>query len=147
MSGKREICRSYSMGHCDNGYDCPYAHDESDSDVSPPSEIDLEEEYYNAGPPSIPPPPQVGSPLIHGKPKGARPVSITIPPATNFLPASGASNSAQPTAVPSATNDKKRGKGPGASSASHRRTRSMSIPPTPGSPLSGTVNLFPAESP
>jgi hypothetical protein len=181
-----EVCRSYSAGHCDNGDDCQFAHDaESDSDgegflcyladalngalsVSPPCELELEEEYYNAGPPSIPHPSHGESPPMHrpdGKPKGIRPVSITIPPATNFLPTSGASNSALPTAVPSAVDDKKSGKGSRVSSASHRRTRSMSIPPTSGSPRSGTVNvsylsyllenrclniwiqLFPAESP
>jgi len=146
MGGKPgEFCRSYADGYCENGDDCPFAHDaESDGEASPPSEIDLEEGYYDTRPPSIP---HVVAPPNHrveGKPKGIRPISITIPAAANFLPASEASNSALPTAVPS---EKKGGKGSTKSSASHRRTRSMSIPPTPGSPRLGTVNLFPAESP
>ena len=110
--------------------------------ASAPSEPDLEEEYYDAGPPPVP---DIGSPPFHrvDRKKGARPVSITIPPATNFLPPSGTSHSALPTAIPSASGDKRSGKGSGASSATHRRTRSMSIPQTAGSPRSGTVNVSP----
>jgi hypothetical protein len=114
--------------------------------VSPPSELDLEEGYYDEGPPSVPDASPVGSlpsRRVDRKPKGTRPVSITIPPATNFLPPSGTSHSALPTAIPSASGDKRSGKGSGVSSATHRRTRSMSIPQTAGSPRSGTVNVSP----
>jgi len=147
MSGKREFCHSYAAGHCDRGDDCSFAHDsESDDDASPPSEFDLEEEYYNARPQYIPQA-QGMSPKhrIEGKSKGTRPSSITIPAATSFLPTLEANNSAPLTSASGTFNDKG-GKRSAKSSASHRRTRSMSIPPTPGSPL-GAVNLFPAESP
>lgn len=146
MSGKREPCRSYAAGHCEKGDDCPFAHDsESDSDASAPG-LDLEDGYYDGRLPYMPhvegmPPKH----RINSKPQDVRAISITIPAASNFFPASEASNFASPTALPGASNDKKCGKGSARSSASHRRTRSMSIPPTPGSPRIGT--LFPAESP
>ena len=108
--------------------------------ASPPSEFDLEEEYYNARPQYIPQA-QGMSPKhrIEGKSKGTRPSSITIPAATSFLPTLEASNSAPLTSASGTFNDKG-GKRSAKSSASHRRTRSMSIPPTPGSPL-GAVNV------
>jgi hypothetical protein len=133
--------------------------------ASPPSEMDPEEEYTGPPPISYPHVGRASKQRVDGKPKGARPTSISIPDATNFLPASKVGNSAPPTALPSAGSDKNRAKGSAASSASHRRTRSMSIPPTPGSLRLGTVSvnyllllvgkrclnllfqLFPAESP
>lgn len=65
--------------------------------------------------------------------KGPKPPPIAIPSVAKFLPptgSSGPSYSAQPTAVPTPDENREK-KSPG----SHRRTRSMSIPPVSTSPV------------
>jgi hypothetical protein len=76
-----------------------------------------------------------------GKQKAARPASISIPPASSFLLASGC-NSSLPTAVPSNLHDNnKHEKAPSASHASHRRARSMTVS-APGSGVAGVSSVF-----
>lgn len=73
-----------------------------------------------------------------GRSKASKPMSIAIPPAKDFF---RATNSALPTAVPSAFRNNQDNNQATGGSSSHRRTRSMTISQTPGSPRSGTVNV------
>jgi len=150
MSGKH-VCPSYLTGRCGKGDDCPFSHEVgSDDSVSQLSDFDPSEaltENDTVYPPASPPGNLIHSeehskPRVGNKPKASRPMSISVPPAKDFFLGS---NSALPTAVPSSFHNNRDDNQ--SISSSHRRTRSMTIPQKLGSPRSGTVNLFPAESP